>query len=285
LQDWQDISGDIAARATFSWRDNKLNSNGSLDLQNVSLQSAAVDIQGLAGQLKFDRLWPLRTASKQVLQAKSIDPGVVLQQPKANFRLSVAKNGSPRIQLKRFETSIAGGTVAINDTDWNGYSSNKTQRIVLQLDAIDLKLLLEQLNIEGLSGDGKLNGELPLTLHRSKGFGIDKGQLQALQNGALRFRSDAARQALAAGGEQVELMLQALQDFRYELLELGIDMDNDGATNLLVKMEGHNPEVLDGHPFRFNITLSGDAQPLLLAFQQGRLISDDLLRKSWTFGR
>ncbi len=85
---------------------------------------------------------------------------------------------------------------------------------------------------------------------------------------------------LSQGGEQVDLMMQALRDFRYENLSLEIVKPESGEAMLKLSMLGRNPAVLDGYPFQFNITLSGDLEPLLEALARGRKLSSDLLERS-----
>ena len=79
-------------------------------------------------------------------------------------------------------------------------------------------------------------------------------------------------------GEQVALTVNALEDFRYDSLSIGIDQPEDGALTLAIGLEGANPAVLDGYPFRFNINLSGELAPILEAVREGRRIGAELLQ-------
>jgi hypothetical protein len=45
-----------------------------------------------------------------------------------------------------------------------------------------------------------------------------------------------------------------------------------------VGLSGANPAVLDGYPFRFNVTLEGALAPILEAVRQGRQIGGGLIR-------
>jgi hypothetical protein len=45
-------------------------------------------------------------------------------------------------------------------------------------------------------------------------------------------------------------------------------------------MQGSNPDVLDGYPFKFNINLTGDLEPILSALQTGRRLTTDLLQRA-----
>ena len=44
---------------------------------------------------------------------------------------------------------------------------------------------------------------------------------------------------------------------------------------------GHNPDVLDGYPFRFNINLEGDTDRLVAALSQAYSLSNRMLRRFW----
>ena len=114
---------------------------------------------------------------------------------------------------------------------------------------------------------------------------VEQARLEATGPGVLRYVSADAAVALQSGGASVELMLQALEDFRYDELTLDADMDANEEVKLLLSILGHNPKVLDGHPFRFNIALTSDLSPILEALRQGYELTDSLFRRTWNLGR
>jgi hypothetical protein len=158
------------------------------------------------------------------------------------------------------------------------------QRIDFQVGDLELEEALETLQIEGLSGSGTLAGRIPLVVEGDKLL-VERARLEATGPGVLRYVSANASAALQSGGESVELMLQALEDFRYEELILEADMDDNDQVNLLLSILGHNPQVLDGHPFRFNIALNSNFSPILEALRQGYELTDSLFRRTWNLGR
>ena len=87
----------------------------------------------------------------------------------------------------------------------------------------------------------------------------------------------AAASALGGAGEQVALMLSALEDFRYDALSATLDVAGDGDAAVMIHMQGHNPAVLDGYPFAINTGLSGNLTKLLGALRQGAQLSTDLV--------
>ena len=108
---------------------------------------------------------------------------------------------------------------------------------------------------------------------------VRDGALDALSPGVVAFRSDAARRALASGGEQVDLLLQALEDFHYDVLRMTVDKPANGESRVFLKLEGSNPAVLDGHPFVLNISLTSNVAPLLAALSRGTEISSRLVQQ------
>ena len=81
-----------------------------------------------------------------------------------------------------------------------------------------------------------------------------------------------------AGGEQVALLLQALENFQYESLSLGLEKQADGSAKATLSILGKNPDVLDGHPFAVNIDLSGNFDSLFETAMDAYRLSDRAIR-------
>jgi hypothetical protein len=58
-------------------------------------------------------------------------------------------------------------------------------------------------------------------------------------------------------------------------------MSKSGYVQLALTMGGHNPDVLEGYPFRFNISLEGNATPFLEALRESGRISGRLISRDW----
>jgi hypothetical protein len=137
--------------------------------------------------------------------------------------------------------------------------------------------LLAHIGLEELTGEGQLNGTIPVRIGVN-GSSIELATLQAGSSGVVAYRSERAREALARGGDAVDLMLDALEDFHYDSLGLTLSKPVTGDTEIRLRMQGNNPAVLEGHPFDINISLTGDAGPLLDALLVGQQLSNDLMR-------
>jgi len=61
------------------------------------------------------------------------------------------------------------------------------------------------------------------------------------------------------------MLFDALKDFRYEVLEVGLDGNLTGQMLLKLRVLGRNPDVLAGQPFQLNIGIDSALVPLLSA--------------------
>ena len=113
---------------------------------------------------------------------------------------------------------------------------------------------------------------------------IKAGRLDAQEPGILRYRSENAARLLSGGGESLDLMLRALENFHYDELSLTIEKTAKGDSQLILSLLGKNPDVLEGHPFRFNINFEGNTDSMLAALGQAYRLSNRLLRRAWQIG-
>ena len=56
------------------------------------------------------------------------------------------------------------------------------------------------------------------------------------------------------------LVFKALDNFYFSELKVGVTRKSGKGLELNVGMEGHNPDLGNGIPFRFNITLAGQVE-------------------------
>jgi len=150
---------------------------------------------------------------------------------------------------------------------------------LIRISNIDMEAFFNLINVDGLTGTGHLDGEIPLTLENRQ-VTIRNGHLAAKMPGVLRFKSEKASQLLASSGKEMNLLLQAMQDFHYT--ELSLDLDKSVTHDLVAKLSllGNNPEVKDGRAFRLNIRLETDIDKILQTINQGYNLSHEILRGS-----
>ncbi len=241
-------------------------------LEDVSANLSGVQAEGLSGTITLPSVRPLATAGEQTLTLRRVVAGVPLENVRAIFAIPKGSRGQT-IVLREASADLAGGTVTVGRAEYRDGAAD----LQVEIAALPLERLLREWKIEGLSGTGLLSGTVPVRI-RPAGIAIGNGHLDGQQPGVLQVNFGAARDTLTSAGEQVELAVRTLEDFHYKVLSLDVSKPLDGELSLAIRLEGNNPAVLDGHPFVFNINLSGRLEPILEAIQAGERISADLLR-------
>ncbi|MDX1402704.1 MAG: YdbH domain-containing protein, partial [Kiloniellales bacterium] len=132
----------------------------------------------------------------------------------------------------------------------------------------------------GLAGEGVLGGTLPVVVS-NEGLEIKGGHLSATGPGRLSIRSPQAKAILAPYGEQAALLVDALEDFHYSELSLRLDKDVAQDMKAQVSLLGANPNVLEGHPFKLNITLESNIAKISAALFAGYRAAQAALRRAW----
>ncbi len=273
----EQVGGQAEAVANLTFDGGQLTSGARLSLDGLSFRAAGVQVDGITGSLNLESLLPPGTPPGQRLTIARIDAGLPLEDISLAFGVSSRPGQEPTLKIDRFAGSLAGGEIAIADATFRPGQSGET--VPVRITDLDLRRFLDGLNIQGLSGEGVVSGTLPVST-TDGGVAVQDGRLAAQGTGIIRYQSEAADAALAGQASQVDLVLQALKDFRYELLSIGINAGSDGEAALAIRMEGHNPDVLEGRPLHFNINVSGNMAPLITALQLGRELSTDLLERT-----
>jgi hypothetical protein len=269
------VSGDAAAIGHFAWSPDGFDGTGVLELDDLSLSLQGIAIEGLRTRVTFDSLWPPSTPPGQIARIRRIDPALPLDDVRLRFRLP--PSSPPRLLVERAEMEIAGGRFSVA----NAVLAQEfpSQNLILTLDEIDLSRLFELAGIDGLTGSGLIEGTIPVGVSED-GVVIREGGLRATGPGVLRYRSETAAAALQSGGAPVEMMLEALRDFRYGALSATIDMEANDDVNITLHVRGHNPKVLDGHPFAINIDLNSNLASVLAALREGAVLSGALAERA-----
>ncbi len=280
LAELSDARGTAEGSAVVTWDRDGLGGSARLAIQDLSFSRDGATVSGLDLDLALDSLQPPASPPHQRLSADLIDVGVPLKDLEARFRLLPDSPG--RILVEQASFATVGSRITLRDTLIDPLSERLDTQILV--DQLDVGVLFEVLAVDGLSGSGELAGTIPVKRDGERVI-IEDARLTAGGPGVLRFRSDAAARALAGGGEHVDLVIKALQDFHYQTLTLTGNLDRDGEARLRLEILGNNPNVLDGYPFQLNINLTGHPAPILEALNLGRTLFEQILGRARRLSR
>lgn len=232
---------------------------------------------GLNGELRvgFDETLNLSTSA---LELDQLNPGMAIGPVIVSGRYTAPKTGvlDGVLALTSAQAEVLGGEAQIGPGEWRW--ADLPARVPVTLTNVQLARLMKAYPAEGLDGTGSLHGTLPLTVGQN-GVQIKGGSISAREpGGTLQFPAERLR-AVAQSNDTMNLVVQALQDFHYTVLNTTIDYDHKGTLNLGLRLEGNSPDVQDGHPLILNINLEEDIPALLTSLQLSGRVNDAVAEK------
>jgi hypothetical protein len=243
---------------------------------NVSKVAMAMADQGFSasginGEIVLSSFSPLVTPAAQKLTADALNIGdMQLGSGVLDFRM----NGSSNMLVHHTQWTWLGGSVWADDFVISG----QPLKITLHAENVELKDLLVLTASEKASGQGKLSGEIPVTIDGSDvQFGT--GSISAAQGGNVQIKDMAAIEPTAAAAAQAasgtsseqikKNVIEALSDFQYETLSMKLDSTDKGLVGH-VRMKGHGrtgaKQALD---YELNVTGLDKALRSYLRIREG----------------
>jgi len=133
----------------------------------------------------------------------------------------------------------------------------------VRLDQIDLARVVALERQQEIEATGRLDGELPITLTR-RGVRIADGWLKATgPGGVIRYHPGTGVTSMAQANPNLNLVLNALSNYHYDTLKVGVNYAENGDLALAVAMTGRNPDWNAGQPINLNINVDENV-PMLL---------------------
>lgn len=250
-----DATGSIAVNGTVVWTDKETRPDLKVVLRDYTGIVGGVGVQRLNTAVRLNGLAPLASPADQQLAVALIDAGLPLVDGQMRFRLSRG-----RLAVQSGITHLAGGTVHIGPTILD--PNARRQRVVLGVERVDLSALVGMIGLDGLDATGRLTGSIPLVLG-GESAAIDGAKLHSTVPGVLRYRPRDAPAGLVGAGESMELLLKALNDFRYNQLSMTLNGRAGGELIATMKITGANPDLYGGYPIEFNLNVGGKLGTIL----------------------
>ncbi|MEL6285241.1 MAG: YdbH domain-containing protein, partial [Pseudomonadota bacterium] len=159
---------------------------------------------------------------------------------------------------------FAGGWLSVAPARWQFSGLENALRV--NADQLDLGALAETFNLKDITGTGQLSGTFPLEFSASDAF-VRNAVLTGLGEGGTLKVSGALSEQAAAANDTAKLAFEALEDFRFEILEVAADGNLNGDITVRIRLLGSNPDVLYGTPFDFNVSVNSPLAELLRSGQ------------------
>jgi hypothetical protein len=249
-------SGSLQVKGVSQWG-GETPPSGSLDvtLRDLAAASEQGSFERLSAEIHIDGPWPASTPPTQLVTVGRVDLGLELTNARVSFQLR--PDGA--VDISAAECSFAGGSVR---TRGRFDLAAPAQKVVLEFADVELAALLALVDVDGLTGSGKLAGRIPLARHKET-LEIRKGRLEATEAGWVRYASRASMAGIGDQAKGFDVALAVLSNLHFETLVASLEGDVSGSIPISVHLVGANPDYQGGRPVDFTLTVDSHLADLL----------------------
>ncbi len=218
------------------------------------------------------------TLSPATVTIGRMNTGIEVTNTTFDVNLRLGKGDTlPIVDIEKFSTNLLGGQVSSASiyVDMDRLPSLFT----VKFDGLKLDQLLQLEQQKGLQGSGTLDGVVPITLNPTS-VEIHDGRMEARPpGGVIHFEpEEGTAQTLRKANPQMDIVLQSLRNFHYDVLKAEVNYDADGTLTLATKLEGENPDIKEGRPIHFNLNVEENIPTLLKTLRVIKGIEDKIER-------
>jgi hypothetical protein len=216
------------------------------------------------------------------IAATSIRSGIDISNLGARYQIQWrVLDQLPVIDIQNFQCDVLGGKV--RTTGLRVELNKPPFSTTFSLHNLDLARILSVEQQRGLQGTGVLNGTVPMTF-TSSGVIVNDGLVEAQPPGGVLWykATSVSSKSAAESDRQRQLVEQALNNFHYSLLRVGVRYQETGMLDLSARIEGKNPDLKDAPPIHVNLTVQEHLPTLLKSL---RLVEDIQESMGGPYGR
>ena len=280
LQNWQpglDTGLSLTDGTGFLEAHVKWNPNGYDVSANIAIEEAGgsyddTEFSGLALDGAW-RLWPTLASERPArLKCASLRYGIEASNLGASISLADNGNSLPTLRLLWLRGTLFDGQMSIGPIDIDLNAPRGAFNLNVQ--DLDLARVAETQNVTGLTIEGRVDGVLPVNFS-SEGLRIRNGKLSDREGGVIRY-AVSDEQAAALDSPLTDVVIGALRDFHYHVLEAQADYVPDGTLQLALHLEGTSPSLETDRPVHININSEQNVLSLLKSLEYASGLNQSL---------
>ncbi len=225
-----------------------------------------ITFMGLSTELNLENGAGFHTTKDAQLKLDFLDVGFPIENIDGNFRFAPdPKTQSYVVGVKKFTADLLGGK-AQSEPFQLDFGQDKNL-ILVKLEHINLHNIMQLEQQASLQGTGVLDGRIPIEITRGN-IEVAHGSLSArTPGGIIRYLPTEKVALMAKTNPSVKMVVDALSNFQYHVLEVTSDYKPTGDLNLQVHLEGENPGWQAGQPVHLNLNLEENVPALLRSLQ------------------
>ncbi|SLM48305.1 protein of unknown function [Nitrospira japonica] len=244
-----------------------------IELENLRGHYREFAFAGLRTTLDFVAVPPVKVVTSQPAKVEiaSLNRGV--EATNMSFTVHGESNLQEKslvVEVRDARWEILGGTMTSQGV--RADLSRPPYAVTVLARAVDLAKVLTLEQQKGLEGTGLLDGTIPVSVAPS-GITVKDGLFESRPpGGIIRYHaSSETSTALTDANASMKLVLQALNNFHYNVLQVDSQYGEDGILHLKARLEGRNPDMRQSPPIHFNLTVQESVPALLKSL---RLVQD-----------
>ncbi|HVY90870.1 MAG TPA: YdbH domain-containing protein [Hyphomonadaceae bacterium] len=251
------VVGRVDISGGASWDAKGAKAHARVGINNLGFTQADLGVfEGVNGVVEISDLLSMKSEPHQTINLPKVTLGMPIENGVIKFQLI----GLDAIRLEGAEWPFVGGFIRVKPVDFK--FSEPQNSVTAQAVNWDLNKLVDLFKVPDLKLNGTVNGDIPVTFSTGSAK-INDAKLEASQQGGLIQYTGSTGDAAAQSDSNAKMLFDALKDFHYKVLGLGIDGDVAGEIRLSMHLLGNNPTVLNGKTFDLNIGVDSNLMKLL----------------------
>jgi hypothetical protein len=261
-------AGHVEVPEMIEWNSGSVEISGRIEIDDE--MRAAIMIEGhemalamqqskaSGGNIGLDALYAGHLEANGLVSVEKIALAGGLEVLQLSTDLDLDLEGREIIGLNNIQAKLLGGQLNLASLR---LVQDRIEDTVVDLTGIDLSRLLAYVDIDGLDGSGTLDISLPLGSD-AEGVYVKQGTFGSTIPGHLVYINSNV-----AGDTPMttNIGLQALENFQYQELSGTVDYRSDGSYEIVVRLEGSNPNLYEGYPIVFTLNIDGSLPELFEA--------------------
>ncbi len=244
---------------------------GQLYLKDFTCNVRDNVITGINTVMNLTSLAPL-TLQQQTVSVGGLNVGL----PLTNGVTVVSLDAKQNFTLHSAEWEAVGGK--ITSIPFTMPLGTMNTAVTLSAKALDLQQLFQIAPLEGLTADGKVDGNIPVQINNGV-FSIVNGTLQTVGTGVIRYNPAKPPPFLQNTTQQQIIDLKAaLAQFHYDSLGVTINGEIGKSQQVQLRIRGKNPLFYAGKPVNFNLNVEGPIENII-RYNPGSNRIPDTIRK------
>jgi hypothetical protein len=241
-------------KGSAEWNADRIRGAVEVGVSDFSATAAFATLENINATFELNETGA--TLPNQILSVGRLDFGLELTDGLIRYRVKPGWN----VEIESTSWTFAGGELTtVGKID----SRAKNRKSSIHVKNVDLAEFVKLVNLEGLSGSGRLEGEFPIALAGGE-IEIRNAVLRSNgEAGVIRYRPDSGTANIASADDQFATTLKVLENFHYERLEIEINGPALGEVAIQIHLAGVNPDYEDGYPVDFNLSVDSRLSDLL----------------------